>query len=87
MLKMLGVKWLPDEDVFTFKPNPPEKGFELTKRNCLKKIAKLFIPVGFLAPFIIHAKFYYKRSGTQVLIGTCSSGETWLAKHENGSVN
>ena len=27
MVKMPGVKWLPDEDVFTFKANPPEKGF------------------------------------------------------------
>ena len=56
MVKTLGVTWLPGEDVFTFNANPPEKDFPLTKRNFLKKIAKLFDPLGFLAPFIIHAK-------------------------------
>ena len=54
-MKTLGVAWLPDEDVFTFKTNPPEEGFELTKRSLLKKIAKLPDPVGFLAPFLIRA--------------------------------
>ena len=39
--------------MFTFKANHPEKGFELTKRNFLKKIAKLFDPVGFLAPIVM----------------------------------
>ena len=56
MVKTLGVTWLPGEDVFTFNANPPEKDFPLTKRNFLKKIAKLFDPVGFLAPFIIRDK-------------------------------
>ena len=56
MVKTLGVTWLPGEDVFTFNANPPEKDFPLTKQNFLKKIAKLFDPLGFLAPFIIHAK-------------------------------
>ena len=57
MVKTLGVgAWLPDEDVFTFKTNPTEEGLELTKRSFLKKIAKLFDPVGYLAPFLIGAK-------------------------------
>jgi len=34
LVKTLGVKWLPDEDV---------KGFELTKRNFREKIARLLI--------------------------------------------
>ena len=55
-MKTLGVAWLPDVDVFTFKTNPPEEGLELTKRSFLKKIAKLFDPLGFLAPFLIRAK-------------------------------
>lgn len=33
--------WLPEEDTFTFKANPPEKDFPLTKRNFLMKIIKL----------------------------------------------
>ena len=38
----LGIMWLPEEDVFTFKGNPPEEHFQLTKRNFLKRIATLF---------------------------------------------
>ena len=56
MVKTLGVTWLPGEDVFTFNANPPEKDFSLTRRILLKKIAKLFDPVGFLAPFVIRTK-------------------------------
>ena len=56
MVKTLGVTWLPGGDVFTFNTNPPEKEFPLTKRNFLKKITKLFDPVGFLALVIIRAK-------------------------------
>ena len=56
MVKTLGVTRLPEEDVFTFKANPVGKEFPLTKRNFLKTIAKLFDPVGFLAPFNVRAK-------------------------------
>ena len=56
MVKTLCVTWLPEEDVFTFKVNPVGKDFPLIKRNFLKTIAKLFDPVGFLAPFIVRAK-------------------------------
>ena len=35
MVKTLGVTWLPDEDVFAFKGNPPDHElFELIKGNC-----------------------------------------------------
>ena len=54
-MKTLRVAWLPDRDVFTLKTNPPEEGFKLTKHSLLKRIAKLFDPVGFLAPFLIRA--------------------------------
>ena len=54
-MKILGVAWLPDKNVSTFKTNPPEEGFKSTKPSLLKKTAKLFDPVGFLAPFLIRA--------------------------------
>ena len=56
MVKRLEVTWLPEKDVLTFKTNPPVEGLELTKRSFLKKISKLFDPVGFLAAFLIRAK-------------------------------
>ena len=56
MYKTLGVWWLADQDVFTFKETAPENSMSYTKRNFLKKIATLFDPIGFLVPFTIRAK-------------------------------
>ena len=53
--KTLGVWWQASEDTFTFKENAPEDTMLYTKRNFLKKIATLFDPIGFLAPFTIRA--------------------------------
>ena len=49
--------------MLTFKANPPEENFQLTKRNFLNRIATLFDPVGFLAPFIIRAKVMIQEMG------------------------
>ena len=54
--KTLGVWWRADTDVFTFKENVPEEDTTYTKRIFLKKIATLFDPIGFLAPYTIRAK-------------------------------
>ena len=62
-MKTLGVLWLAKEDVFTYKVNPPDEKFQLTKRNFLCKIAMLFDPMGFLAPYVI--RFCCKRCGPQ----------------------
>ena len=55
-IKTLGVLWQAAEDVFTFKVRPPDDYFSFTKRNFLSKVATLFDPLGFLAPFIVRAK-------------------------------
>ena len=54
--KTLGVWWLADEDIFTFREQAPESNMAYTKRNFLKKIASLFDPIGVLAPFTVRAK-------------------------------
>ena len=36
-VKTLGVTWLPEEDLFTFKANPPEETFQFTKKEFLEK--------------------------------------------------
>ena len=56
LVKTLGVLWQADNDIFTFKTNPPDVNFKFTKRNFLSKIATLFDPLGFIAPFTIRAK-------------------------------
>ena len=55
-VKILGVLWQADNDIFTFKANPPDVNFKFTKLNFLSKIATLFDPLGFIAPFTIRAK-------------------------------
>ena len=75
MVKTLGFTCLSGEDVFTFNANPPEKDFPLTKRNFLKKIAKLFDPIGFLALVIIRAKIF-KKCGLLGWTGMTYSWET-----------
>ena len=62
--KTLGVWWLADEDVFTFKENAPGDGMKYTKPNFLSKIATLFDPIGFLAPFTIRAKILLQEMWT-----------------------
>ena len=54
--KTLGVWWLAKEDIFIFRDHVPESHMQYTKCNFLKKIATLFDPIGFLAPFTIRAK-------------------------------
>jgi len=55
-MKTLGILWSAEEDKFTFKYSLPEHSLTLTKRNFLKKIASLFDPQGFIAPYVIRAK-------------------------------
>ncbi|XP_015765556.1 PREDICTED: uncharacterized protein LOC107344425 [Acropora digitifera] len=55
-IKTLGILWQAAKDAFTFKVQPPANHFSFTKRIFLSKVATLFDPLGFLAPFIIRAK-------------------------------
>jgi len=55
-VKTLGVLWLANDDVFTFKSQISERLITPTKRSFLKLIATLFDPLGFLSPYIVRAK-------------------------------
>ena len=55
-VKTLVVLWDPVQDVFTFSVNPPDSDYVTTKCSFLQRIASLFDPLGFLAPFTIRAK-------------------------------
>jgi len=54
-MKVLGVQWNAEMDMFTFKLNPPQD-IAYTKQGLLKKLATLFDPLQMLAPFTIRAK-------------------------------
>ena len=54
--KILGLKWLPQEDKFIFSSkfdSPPQK---LTKRLILSEVAQTFDPLGFKSPVVARAK-------------------------------
>lgn len=53
-VKILGLQWSADADIFYFKINIDNK--PCTKRNMLSLISRLFDPLGLLAPVILWAK-------------------------------
>lgn len=55
---VLGLKWLIKTDEFTYDVNDNDMDNKLTKRIVLSKIAKLYDPNGFVAPFITKAKIF-----------------------------
>lgn len=57
---MLGVKWIPDDDVFTFDGVVIPDDVVPTKRVVLSFIARLFDPLGFLTPFSMVAKCLFQ---------------------------
>jgi hypothetical protein len=53
-IKILGLQWLPSPDTFSFKVNLKDRA--CTKRNILSEVARIFDPLGFLAPLTFFAK-------------------------------
>lgn len=58
IFKTLGLVWDAEEDTFIFKPVKVDFPKIWTKRKVLSIIAKLFDPLGWLAPFVIRAKVF-----------------------------
>lgn len=59
ILKILGLKWNPSKDVFTFEVKPLNR--TCTKRSILSELARIFDPLGFLAPLTFLAKCLVQR--------------------------
>ncbi|XP_026323275.1 uncharacterized protein LOC113232713, partial [Hyposmocoma kahamanoa] len=58
--KTLGMRWNPAADTFTYNWNIPAKE-NLTKRNLLAQISKLYDPLGWLSPTTIKAKLLFQK--------------------------
>ncbi|XP_071578007.1 uncharacterized protein [Temnothorax nylanderi] len=54
--KILGLKWLPHEDSFTFSTRISSHTNHFTKRLVLSEVAQIFDPLGFASPVVIKAK-------------------------------
>ena len=58
--KVLGMKWSPSGDCFSFSGLAVQKDVCLTKRLVLSLISRLFDPLGFLTPFTITVKCIFQ---------------------------
>ncbi|GFW13013.1 integrase catalytic domain-containing protein [Trichonephila clavipes] len=58
-VKILGIAWLPDVDKFTFTITVNETDV-WTKRKVLSEVAKIFDPLGWLAPSVIISKIFLR---------------------------
>ena len=56
LMKTLGVQWIASEDNFQFKSPDISPKSEISKRIVLKRIASIFDPIGFAAPYVIRGK-------------------------------
>ena len=56
-VKILGIAWLPGTDTFTFNITVSQHEV-LTKRRVLSDVARIFDPLGWLAPTVIIAKIF-----------------------------
>ncbi|XP_053598021.1 uncharacterized protein LOC106693372 [Microplitis demolitor] len=59
-VKVLGLTWNSTQDKFQFGYSLPEAS-PTTKRTILSEIARLFDPLGFLAPIIVRAKMFMQK--------------------------
>lgn len=60
LVKALGLCWNTDKDTFSFEVNFPIKP-DVTKASLLSDAAKLYDPLGWLAPVTIQAKIYFQK--------------------------
>ncbi|XP_074653640.1 uncharacterized protein LOC141907799 [Tubulanus polymorphus] len=54
--KVLGVYWKAESDTFEYQVNVPEYHDSITKREVLSYIARIFDPMGLIAPKVLEAK-------------------------------
>ena len=59
IIKALGICWDPKSDILSFIINPIER-IKVNKRNVLSQIAKIYDPIGWIAPVVLKAKIFMK---------------------------
>lgn len=57
-IKVLGVSWNRESDKFEYVLNLPEVKEPISKRQVLSDVAKLYDPLGWIAPVVVNAKIF-----------------------------
>lgn len=57
----LGLLWNPTQDFFTYKVSTPPRTNKVTKRVILSEVARLYDPLGWLAPVVIIGKILIQK--------------------------
>lgn len=61
-IKILGLTWRRSDDIFQYVVNlPPPTTAPVTKRSIISDIARLFDPLGWLAPSVVLAKIFIQK--------------------------
>ncbi|KAJ8730047.1 hypothetical protein PYW07_017085 [Mythimna separata] len=61
LMKVLGVNWNRDTDNFVYSLTLPELKKPITKRQVLSDVAKLYDPLGWIAPVVVIAKMLIQK--------------------------
>lgn len=61
VIKTLGIQWLSQPDLLSFKVTSISKQYPVTKRNLLSTIARIYDPLGLVSPSIILVKILIQR--------------------------
>ncbi|XP_067952075.1 uncharacterized protein [Watersipora subatra] len=75
--RSLGVLWDTNQDIFTFKHEPPSK--PNTRRGVLSSVASVFDPLGLISPFTL--------KGRIILQETCKQNYNWDTPLESSLLN
>ncbi|XP_063830967.1 uncharacterized protein LOC135080214 [Ostrinia nubilalis] len=70
-VKILGLTWNRDDDFLQYSVILPPATAPVTKRTIIGDIARLFDPLGWIAPTIIIAKIFIQRLWIPRWLGTC----------------
>ncbi|XP_032569851.1 uncharacterized protein LOC116800206 [Drosophila sechellia] len=60
-VKTLGLKWEPQNDLFKFSVNCNDESKNINKRVVLSTLAKIFDPLGWLAPVTVSGKLFIQK--------------------------
>ena len=73
VVSTLGLKWKPETDEFVFSVDLRLGEKAVTKRNILSEVARLFDPMGWLAPSSFVQRCCFKHFGLRAKTGTINS--------------